>query len=267
MVFLVDTHCHLDFDVFDPDRRQVIQNAREAGIERIVIPGIDLSSSRHAVELAGSFSGTYAAVGVHPNDAAGWDEFTVNELRVLCRQPGVVAIGEIGLDYYRDYTPPDRQSEILAAQLNLAAEVVLPIILHCRKASSALYPIISAWIESLENKNSSLKDHPGVMHAFEGTMEDASAWNRLGFFLGIGGPITYLNAADRKELIRRIPLEWIVLETDAPFLAPQPFRGRRNEPAYIRLIAEAVAEIKKIPLEHVARVTGENAISLFGWSF
>jgi TatD DNase family protein len=204
---------------------------------------------------------------VHPNDAAAWCDTTLDDLRMLSQYPGVVAIGEIGLDFYRRYTPPDRQTELLVAQLNLAAEVDLPVILHCRQANSELYRIVSDWTESLHKRNSSLRNKPGVLHAFDGSLEDAAAWNRLGFMLGIGGPVTYHNAPDRKELVRRVPLEWIVLETDAPFLSPQPFRGRRNEPAHIRIIAESVANLKNIELKDVVRVTGRNAVTLFGWSY
>lgn len=263
---LYDTHCHLDFEVFNPDRHQVIANAHQAGVEKIVVPGIDLSSSRQAASLAESFPQVFAAVGVHPNDAAGWNNQTVAELRILCRAPGVVAVGEIGLDYYRKYTTPARQLEILAAQLELAREMDLPVILHCRQASKELFLVVSKWASSLNRQKNMIAEHPGILHAFEGSQEEAREWTSLGFFLGIGGPVTYSNAHARRELVQAIPLDWIVLETDAPFLAPVPYRGRRNEPAYIERIARAVADIKGMAPADVARLTGRSADSLFQWS-
>lgn len=263
---LYDTHCHLDFESFDGDRHQVIQNARQAGIERIIVPGIDLSSSRRAVNLAETYPQVFAAVGVHPNDAAGWNSQTIQELRFLSRKPGVVAVGEIGLDYYRKYTPPEKQAEILQAQLELARELDLPVVLHCRQAAADLFEIVSAWAGSLDGQKHTIARRPGVLHAFDGSYEEALKWTGLAFFLGIGGPVTYQNAEERRVTLRKLQLEWIILETDAPFLAPTPHRGRRNQPAFIELIARAVADLKGLAMEDVARITGRNADDLFQWS-
>ena len=264
---LVDTHCHLDFERFADDREAVLARAAEAGVWRMVTLGVEVASSRRAVSLAEQHAAVYAAVGVHPNEAAhAWEgEATLNTLRILAGHPKVVAIGEIGLDYYRDHTPPALQREVLRAQLTLAAELGLPVSLHNREATADLLDILTDWAAGLRAQRHPLADRPGVWHAFSGDAASAERAMALGFFLGIGGPITFKNATERRAVVAVLPLEHLVLETDAPFLAPHPYRGRRNEPAYVRFVAEKIAEIQGRPVAEVARQTTRNAQALFGW--
>ena len=267
MVRLVDTHCHLDFERFDADREEVIRRAVEAGVYRMVTLGVDVASSQAAVALAKQHEAVYAAVGVHPNDAARvWQgEATLQALRVLAAEPKVVAIGEIGLDYYRDRTPRQQQREVLWAQLHLAAQLNLPVSLHNREATPDLLAILQEWTSELRHQHHPLAERPGVWHAFSGEARHARQALEMGFFLGIGGPVTFKNAPQRRKVLAELPLERLVLETDAPFLAPQPYRGRRNEPAYVRFVAQTIAEVHGRSLEDVARQTTENARILFDW--
>lgn len=260
---LVDTHCHLNMNTFDEDRQEVLQQARTAGIERILIPGIDLASSRKASQLARVHGGLFAAVGVHPHESAGWTLETGPMLRMLSEEEHTVAIGEIGLDYYRDHAPHDVQQRVFAEQLELAADLELPVVIHQRESLQAIMPILAAWIKTLPAE---LAARPGVLHAFSGDCDDAREAARLGFYIGIGGPLTFRNADRIKRVVAEIPLSHLVLETDAPYLAPQPMRGKRNEPGYLVYTARAVAAIKTKALEDVLRITTENANHLFQWS-
>ncbi len=255
---LIDTHCHLDLSWFDEDRDEVIQRAEEVGIRAIVDPSIDLEAAKRVLALAEKHRQVYAAVGVHPNDCQGYDEGTWSRMREMARRPRVVAIGEIGLDYYRDRTPREVQQEALEAQLAIAAELGLPVILHNRESEEDLLALLRSWVES-----GNVPNPPGVWHAFNLSMEWASKIHELGFFLGLGGVVTFKNARQVHEMVRELPLEWAVLETDAPFLAPHPHRGKRNEPAYMALTAEAISRLKDVPVEEVASVTTTNARKLF----
>jgi len=263
---LADTHCHLDFASFSEDRLEVLERAWEAGLTHILNPGIDLSSSLAAVQLAETHPGLFAAVGVHPNDARTWDETTLERLAGLARHPKVVAIGEIGLDYYRDRAPAGLQQEVFLAQLNLAERVGLPVIIHSRQAIQDTLRLLGEWHARLVTNGSPLKERPGVLHSFEGTLQDALIAARYNFIVGIGGPVTFRNAAQKHDLVSGLPINQLVLETDAPFLTPHPYRGRRNEPAHVRLVAEAVAALQNQPFSTVAEVTSENAARLFAWS-
>jgi TatD DNase family protein len=255
----VDTHCHLNFNLFQNDLPLVQKRARDAGLRAIVIPGTDLSSSQTAVDLAGQYPDLYAAVGVHPNDTEEWDENTISTLRDLAASPKVRAIGEIGLDYYREVTDHMRQNEIFLAQLDLAADLSLPVIIHNRNSIQDLWPILKSWGRNI----SSNQKFRGVLHSFEGSVELAEEAYSVGFLLGISGPITYNNAQERREVVARIPLESMLLETDAPFLTPHPHRGKRNEPAYIPIIAAEIARIKQIDIAEVQSITSKNATQLF----
>ncbi|MCL4562669.1 MAG: TatD family hydrolase [Chloroflexi bacterium] len=265
MFSLTDTHCHLDFKNFDADRNEVLSRAIAAGVTRIVNPGIDLATSRNAIHLANTLPGVYAAVGVHPNDAAGWNGATPDELRIIIQSPRVCAVGEIGLDYYRDRTPRAIQIEILSRQLEIAAEAGLPVILHSRQSIRDLLAVLEQWQSGLAADRSPLAERPGILHAFEGNLDDAFRAQSYNFLIGVGGPVTFSNANERREIIKAIAIERIVLETDAPFLTPHPFRGQRNEPANIRLIAEQISLLKNIPLSIVAEQTTNNAEIIFGW--
>lgn len=272
---LTDTHCHLDFSAFDPDRSEVLQRAAEAGLTRLLVPGLTVDSSQRVVALAGSHPQLYAAVGIHPTEASSWKADLARDLRALAAASGskVVAIGEIGLDYYWEAAPHALQQTVLKEQLALAAELGLPVILHLREARQAvqedcardLLSILKAWLKQPGKDAHARRRLPGVLHSFSGSLQTAREALALGFFLGISGPVTFENARERQALVRELPLEQLLLETDAPFLAPHPQRGRRNEPAYTRLIADKIALLHSCSLEQVARVTSENADRLFGW--
>jgi TatD DNase family protein len=219
-----DTHCHLYFDLFNEDREEVIIRAWENGVKKILLPGIDLTTSRQAVELANHHSNLFAAVGVHPNDGNTWDSHTLHELLNLCSHPKVVAIGEIGLDYYRQHTTPELQKEILLAQLDLARLVGKPVILHNRQSTYDLIQILAEWVSGLKASNHPLAARPGVVHSFQGDLAEANQFIDMNFYLGISGPLTYKNSQSFQNVVREISLDYILLETDAPFLSPHPHR-------------------------------------------
>jgi TatD DNase family protein len=270
---LTDTHCHLDLDRFDADRPDVIQRAEAVGVSRILIPSLTLDSSRAAVKLAGSHPMLYTAIGVHPTETLDFRPETLNELRKLSTHPKVVAIGEIGLDYYWDTAPHDHQRRVLREQLDLAAELGLPVVLHMREAQDApdgecasdLIKILGEWVKGLKSRKDPLKERPGVLHSFSGSLETAQKAIRLGFSIGITGPVTFKNAQARQEIVSQLPLERLLIETDAPFLAPHPQRGKRNEPAYLRLVAGKIAELHSKTEAQVAEMTTANAARLFSW--
>jgi len=273
MMRLTDTHCHLDLEKFDADRREVIDRALAAGLTRILVPGITLKSSRAIVKLAESHPNLFAAVGVHPNDATTWDPQTVPALRELSANLKVVAIGEIGLDYYWDAAPHDYQQMVLQEQLKLAAELELPVSLHAREKGDApdgdcardLVNILEDWANRLRVEKSPLAERPGVWHSFSGTRQTAEKILALNFSIGVTGPLTYPNAQARRELIASLPLDRLLVETDAPYLAPQPKRGARNEPAFVMFIVEKVASLHSITPDQVAETTTSNAARLFAW--
>ena len=280
---LTDTHCHLDLEKFDPDRDEVIRRAQMAGIVHILIPGLSVATSREAVKLASSHPMLNAAIGVHPNDANTWDGDTISDLRELASQrpdtaPAgkrlkVVAVGEIGLDYYWNSSTRTTQVDILRRQLALASELHLPAVLHCREKDDVeqgacaqdMITILEEWVASLRNTKDPLVDRPGVLHSFSGSLETATQAIKLGFSIGVTGPVTYKNAGNRRRVIAALPLETLLIETDAPFLAPHPHRGKRNEPAFVAHIADKIAEIKSRTPQEVAAVTTKNAARLFAW--
>ena len=270
---LTDTHCHLDFNWYDEDRLAVLERAALAGVERMLIPGITGTSSQDAVLLAESQPGLFAAVGVHPNEARTWNTQTHNALRQLARSPKVVAVGEIGLDFFRQAAPRDLQQHVLSEQLDLAADLNLPVILHLREegdgedgpAATSLIQHLEVWVAGLRAGNNPLADRPGVLHSFSGSLATAVRAIQLGFFIGVTGPITFKNAPRRQELISSLPPDRILVETDAPFLTPVPHRGQRNEPAFVKFIVEKIAELQSRSQEEVANLTTTNAGRMFSW--
>lgn len=262
---LVDTHCHLNFNTFADDLNEVLQRAGQAGVSRILVPGSDIPTSYQAVKLAEQYPFICAAVGIHPNDAHTWDTNSTRQLEQMANHPRVAAIGEIGLDYYRKHSTPEQQKRALHAQLELAARINKPVILHSREAFAELWDIITAWQEELHRQSSPLANLPGVFHAFEGNVENAHAIAQRGFFIGIGGVITYQNAAVRQAVAARAPFDALLLETDAPFLTPHPHRGQRNEPSYLTYIVQKIAHLRQLPMQEVEHTTSRNANRLFNW--
>lgn len=258
---LIDTHCHLDFNAYDGIRDEIVREAAESGVTRLIDPGTDLARSRAAVELAGTYPGVFAAVGIHPGSTAGFSDAVLDDIRTLAAHPKVVAIGEIGLDYYRDDAPREVQWAALEAQLALAAGLELPVIIHNREASDDILGILSTWVASLP---AALKERPGVLHSFSAPQETADRGLALGLYLGFTGPITFKNADDLRRIAAHVPVDRILVETDGPFLTPHPYRGRRpNRPAYVRFIAERIAALRAMPYDELAAQTTANAERLF----
>ena len=264
-MMLTDTHCHLDFEQFDSDRDEVIRRAEQAGLTRILVPGIDLASSRAAVALAERQKIVYAAVGVHPNYGTSWEPGTRQALAELARHPKVVAIGEIGLDRYWDYTPLALQRKILREQLALAAETGLPVVIHNREAFDDVVPMLLDWQEDLVEEDHPLAEKPGVLHSYSGNIMQAEAVLNHSFFLGITGPVTFKNSHEMQEVAQSVSEDRLLIETDAPYLTPHPFRGKRNEPAHVQYVAEKIASLRGCPVEEVGAFTSRNAKILFDW--
>lgn len=262
-----DTHTHLESPRFEPDRDQVLARARAAGVVRMVTCGSDLATSSAAVALTGRFQGVYAAVGIHPHEARSvvqgdqtqrgrWelDEAALEQLSELAAHPKVVAIGEAGLDYHHEFSPRQAQRAVLARQLELACELDLPIILHNRESDRDLRALVDG----------SSACPRGVLHCFLADLHMAEWALAKGFYIGIAGPITFKSASHLPVVVREIPIDRLLIETDAPQLAPHPRRGKRNEPAFVVHVAERLSEVLGLPLEEVSRCTTENACRLFG---
>jgi len=254
---LFDTHAHLNFPQFDDDREEIIARALAAGVGIIINVGVDLASSRAAVALAEAHPQIYAAVGIHPHDAKTLTDEALAELGELARHPKVVAIGEIGLDFYRDLSPRDQQRRAFQQQLALAREAGKPVIIHDRQAHQEVMSILRQWI------GDGYHQPAGVLHCFSGDLAMAQEAIELGFYISIAGTVTFQNARSLRELVHQLPLKRMLIETDCPYLTPRPHRGKRNEPAYVKLVAQEIARIKGLLLEEVARITLENAQALF----
>lgn len=241
---LIDTHCHLDFDAYDPIRDAILREAHAAGVTRVINPGTDLPRCRKAQAIAETYPGVYVAAGIHPTSTADFNDATLAEVRALAAHPKIVAIGEIGLDYHWDTSPRAAQWAAFEAQLALAAELTLPVIIHNREASDDVLAILAAWCATLPP---ALRDRPGVLHSFSAPAAIAERGIALGFYLGFTGPVTFKNADDLRRIAARVPLDRILVETDGPFLTPEPLRGRRpNRPAYVRYIAERLAALHNL---------------------
>jgi TatD DNase family protein len=265
LIAYTDTHCHLNLNTFQNDLPAVIDRARQAGIDRILVPGIDLETSLRAVEIADRYPEVYAAVGVHPNEADAWGSQVHDQLEHLCNHPKVAAIGEIGLDFYRNPETRDKQFEILDSQLEISRKFGKPVVLHSRHAMTTLWEIMQHWHDWLIAQKSDLTWHPGVFHAYEGDMPAAREIGKRGFLIGVGGPITYKNSQERNSILMELPVDFLVSETDAPFLTPLPHRGERNEPAHIPLIVAKTAELHKMTVTETALKMNANADNLFNW--
>ncbi len=260
---LVDTHCHLNMVQSERNLDEIIENAIKIGIARIMVPGIDIESSREAIKIAEKYDLVYAAVGYHPNDASKWEKDSYAQLQDLAHHPKVKAIGEIGLDYYREYVPQSIQKQVFFEQLRLSEETGLPIIVHSRNALNDIFDILFNW--SCSSSLDESTHYAGILHAFEGNLEQAKLISNYNFMLGIGGPVTYKNSHDKHEIVMNLPMETILLETDSPFLSPNPLRGKPNEPANIKFIAEKIANLTEKPLKWVSEETSKNANKIFAW--
>ncbi len=249
-----DTHAHYDSSKFDADRDAVLCALPESGVTLVVDPGDNAERSRRAVELAQQYPHVYAAVGWHPEEAENWDENSLPAIRELAKQPKVCAIGEVGLDYYWDVEPREVQKEWFVRQLELARELNLPVNIHSRDAAEDTFVIMKEYAKGLK----------GIIHCYSGSKEMALEYVKLGFYIGVGGVVTFKNGKKLKQVVEAVPLESIVLETDCPYLAPEPNRGKRNNSSYIKYVAEEIARLKGMTGEEVIKQTEINAKKVYG---
>ncbi|NUH84843.1 TatD family hydrolase [Bacillus firmus] len=250
-----DTHAHLNAEQYNEDLQEVIDRALSEGISNIVVVGFDRPTIEKAMELTEKYDFIYASVGWHPVDAIDMTEEDLQWIEELSSHPKVVALGEMGLDYYWDKSPKDIQQEVFRKQIRLAKKVKLPIVIHNRDATADIVEVL---------KEEGAGEVGGIMHCFSGSPEIAQECVDMNFYISLGGPVTFKNAKKPKEVADVIPLEKLLIETDCPYLTPHPHRGKRNEPSYVKLVAEQIAEIKGLSTEEVAQATTENAKKLFG---
>lgn len=250
---LFDTHCHINDPESFPDPSQAVLEAREAGVDRLVVIGVDPASSLRAVQIAEAHDGVYAAVGWHPNYTASFSADGLAAIEALTSRPRVVAVGEVGLDFYWDHSTPKRQLEALEAQLDMAERVGKPVVFHSRKATSELLDLLAK-----------RRRHPWLLHCFSGTAKEAARACELGCLLGVDGPVTYPKSEELRQVLTGVGLEKLVLETDSPYLAPHLHRGKPNRPALLPLVAEGVAQALGLTAREVAETTTANAERYFG---
>ena len=250
---LFDTHAHYDSGAFNADRMEVLASMPEQGVELILNPGCDLETSRTAVSLANAFDFVYAAVGVHPSDCETYTDQVEEELRALAADPKVKAIGEIGLDYYwKDNAPAEVQKAVFRRQMELARQLKLPVIIHDREAHRDCLEIVKEF-----------PDVTGVYHCYSGGIEDAKTLVKMGWMLSFTGVVTYKNARKSLEVLEMLPMDRIMIETDSPYLTPEPFRGKRNDSSKVRYVAETIARVKGLDVDEVIRLTTENGKRFF----
>lgn len=250
-----DTHVHLNADQFQDDVEEVIDRAKASGVTTMVVVGFDRPTIEKAINLSEKYDCIYAAIGWHPVDAVDMTEADLKWIKELSSHEKVVALGEMGLDYYWDKSPKDIQQEVFRKQIALAKEVKLPIVIHNRDATADVVKIL---------KEEGAEEVGGIMHCYSGSVEVAKECLDMNFYISLGGPVTFKNAKKPKEVAEEIPLNRLLIETDAPYLAPHPYRGKRNEPSYVPLVAKEIAEIKNLSIEEVAEQTTRNAKILFG---
>lgn len=251
---LFDTHMHINHSKFDDDREEVLKRAQEQGVGMMVNVGFNRETIPETLELAEKYDFIYAAIGWHPTDAIEMTETDLAWLEQLCDHEKVVALGEMGLDYHWDTSPKEVQKEVFRKQIDLAKRKALPIIIHNREAHQDV-------IDILREENA--KEVGGIMHCYSGSWEIAKLALDMNFYISFGGPVTFKNAKQPKEVLAKVPLDRLLIETDCPYLTPHPFRGKRNEPGYVRLVAEAAAEIKGMTVEDIEKITTENAKNVF----
>ena len=252
---LFDTHCHLYDTAYNTDRPAVLERARAAGIGRMLCPATDRQSSEACVELARHYDGIYAAVGIHPQEAGRVQPGDIEAIRRMAEQePSVVAIGEVGLDYHYDTPARDTQKEIFIEMIGLARDLDLPIDIHDREAHGDTMEILRRYGKGLR----------GVFHCYSGSLEMTTELIRMGFYFGFTGTVVFPNSKRAKQVASRIPMERLLIETDSPYLTPPPYRGRRNEPAYVRYVAEEIARLRGLDVEYVTSQTTANGLQVFG---
>ncbi|MBR0615134.1 MULTISPECIES: TatD family hydrolase [Bacillus] len=251
---LFDTHAHLNAEQYNEDLEQVIERAKSEKVEKIVVVGFDRPTITRAMELIEEYDFIYAAIGWHPVDAIDMTDEDLAWIKDLSQHEKVVAIGEMGLDYYWDKSPKDVQKEVFRRQIALAKEVKLPIVIHNRDATEDVVTIL---------KEEGAAEVGGIMHCFTGSLETAKACMEMNFYISFGGPVTFKNAKKPKEVVKEIPSDKLLIETDCPYLTPVPFRGKRNEPSYVKYIAEQIAELREIRFEELAELTTKNAKKVF----
>ncbi|MGD6857731.1 TatD family hydrolase [Bacillus infantis] len=254
---LFDTHVHLNAEQFEEDLEEVIGRAQAEGVSHMVVVGFDRPTITKAMELAEAYDFIFACVGWHPVDAIDMKDEDLAWIEELAAHPKVVAIGEMGLDYHWDKSPKDVQKDVFRRQIRLAKKVKLPIVIHNRDATADVVEIL---------REEGAGEVGGIMHCYSGSVEVAKECLDMNFYISLGGPVTFKNAKKPKEVAEAVPLEKLLIETDCPYLAPHPYRGKRNEPAYVKLVAEQIAELKGLAFEEVAEATTENAKRLFGIS-
>lgn len=257
MMILVDTHAHLDAIEFDPDREEVISRAQEAGLYYILSIAIDLETSIKNIALAEQYPFIYTSCGLHPNHGTKWDDTLAQRFKEWVHHPKVLAIGETGLDFYREYCPIEQQYFVFEQQIQLAQEANLPLIIHCRDAHEAL-------LKKCDEVYRTYGPLKGVIHCFSGGPEEALRYIDYGFYISFAGPLTYKKNKELREALKQIPLDRVLVETDCPYLAPQSKRGQRNEPAYVSFTAQYAAEELKMNPEDFGKIVTENSIRLFG---
>ena len=251
---LIDTHAHLDSEAFLEDQDDVIRRARENGVSTIINIGFNKETIPTTIALAEKYDFIYAAVGWHPQDAKDMTDEDFLALRTLCAHPKVVAIGEIGLDYYWDTSPKEIQHTVFRKQIRLARELGMPIIIHNRDAHEDVVRIL---------REENAAEVGGIMHCYSGSWEIAKLCLAMNFYISFGGPVTFKNAKQPKEVLKQVPLDRLLIETDAPYLCPHPFRGKRNESAYVKYVAEEAAALKELSFEQLAEITSANARTVF----
>jgi len=250
---MIDSHCHLDFKEFNKNREEIIKNALSAGVHTMINIGVDLQSSKKSVELTNQYDFIFATVGVHPHDARTYDSNLEKELSRLIENKKVKAVGEIGLDFYRDLSPRKVQKQVFHLQLELAIEKKLPVVIHTREAFDETVEIVEEYSGKLAG---------GVFHCFPGSLKEAHRVIDLGFHISVGGVITYPKSK-MAEVASQVPLEYILIETDSPYLTPVPCRGKKNQPAYVRYVRDKLAQLKSLPIEEVEKITDRNCRKLF----
>lgn len=254
---MIDTHVHLDDPAFDEDREEVIQRIQDQKMDFVVNIGSDLPSSIRGVDLARDYDFIYAAIGVHPHEAKTYGPEVEEKLRALAQEEKVVALGEIGLDYFYDYSPREVQREVFQKQLDLAHDLGLPIVIHSREATKETFDIIAAHLDKYPEDKVNI-------HCFSGSVEVMEAYVKMGCFIALGGTVTFKNAKVPKEVAKKVPLDHLLLETDCPYLTPEPKRGKRNEPVNVFLVADYIANLRGMSLDELLKVTDQNARRFYG---